>query len=301
VANAPVRTEAQSAAMAIRPTKALEDLAKRPSFAGFMNDAKRIAADKGVDIGNPLTSIDGLHYLKLAIDDALEPTATNALGRNAKSALMDMKSTLTREMDDISPVYGASREAFQQASRPINQMAVGEELMGAVNSLTGRIMPSQFAKKLSDQTAQTATGFKGATLENTLEPSQLQSMNALRDDLARANFADTAGRGVGSDTVQKMAFSNLMQQSGLPAMVTNFAPLGVVGNLAQKAGQVVYRDANERMAAQLAQSLLDPQQAAQLMEAGMVTPQMQALVQGLRRGGAAIGSSVPGLIQANQQ
>jgi hypothetical protein len=301
LANAPVRTEAQSAAMAIRPTKALEDLAKRPSFAGFINDAKRMAADKGVDIGNPLTSIDGLHYLKLAIDDALEPSATNALGRNAKSALMDMKTTLTKEMDAISPVYGASREAYQQASRPINQMAVGEELMGAVNPLTGKIMPSQFARKLSDQTAQTATGFKGATLENTLEPSQLQSMNALRDDLARSNFADTAGRGVGSDTVQKMAFSNMMQQSGLPSMVTGFAPLGVVGNLAQKAGQVVYRDANERMAAQLAQSLLDPQQAAQLMEAGMVTPQMQQLVQGLRRGGAAIGASAPGLIQANQQ
>jgi hypothetical protein len=299
--NAPVRTEAQSAAMAIRPTKALEDLAKRPSFAGFINDAKRMAADKGVDIGNPLTSIDGLHYLKLAIDDALEPTATNALGRNAKSALMDMKTTLTKEMDAISPVYGASREAYQQASRPINQMAVGEELMGAVNPLTGKIMPSQFARKLSDETAQTATGFKGATLENTLEPAQLQSMNALKDDLARANFAETAGRGVGSDTVQKMAFSNMMQQSGLPAMVTNFAPLGVVGNLAQKAGQVVYRDANERMAAQLAQSLLDPREAARLMEAGMVTPQMQALVQGLRRGGAAIGSSVPGLIQANQE
>jgi hypothetical protein len=214
---------------------------------------------------------------------------------------MDMKTTLTKEMDAISPVYGASREAYQQASRPLNQMAIGDELMGAVNPLTGKIMPAQFARKLSDQTAQTATGFKGATLENTLDPSQLQSMNALRDDLARANFADTAGLGVGSDTVQKMAFSNMMQQSGLPSMVTGFAPLGVVGNLAQKAGQVVYRDANERMAAQLAQSLLDPQQAAQLMQAGMVTPQMQQLVNGLRRGGAAIGASAPGLIQANQQ
>jgi hypothetical protein len=301
LANAPVRTEAQSAAMAIRPTKALEDLAKRPSFAGFINDAKRMAANKGIDIGNPLTSIDGLHYLKLAIDDALEPTATNALGRNAKSALMDMKSTLTREMDNISPVYGASREAFQQASRPINQMAVGEELMGSVNPLTGRIMPAQFAKKLSDQTAQTATGFKGATLENTLEPAQLQSMNALRADLARANFADTAGRGVGSDTVQKMAYSNMMGQAGLPNAIRNFGPAGIVGNLAQRAGQVVYKDANERMAQELAQALLDPQKAAALLESGMVNPQTQALIQGLRRGGVALGSATPGLIKANQE
>jgi hypothetical protein len=299
--NAPVRTEAQSAALAIRPTKALEDLAKRPSFARFINDAKRMAADKGIDIGNPLTSIDGLHYIKLAIDDALEPSATNALGRNAKSALMDMKTTLTKEMDAISPVYGASREAYQQASRPINQMAIGEELMGSVNPLTGKIMPSQFARKLRDETAKIATGFKGATLENTLEPAQLQSMNALRDDLARASFSETAGRGVGSDTVQKLAFSNIMQQSGLPSVLQGFAPASILGNVAQRAGQVIYRDANQEMSQQLAQAMLDPQQAAALMQAARTNPRLAATIQALRMGGVAVGSSVPALANANQQ
>jgi hypothetical protein len=300
LANLPSRTEAQSAAMAIRPTKALEDLAKRPSFSRFIDDAKRLAADKGQDIGNPLTSIDGLHYIKLAIDDALQPTATSSLGRNAKSSIMDMKNILTKEMDEISPVYGSAREAYQQASKPINQMAIGEELLKSVRPLDQQIMAGQFAKKLSDETAKTATGFKGATLANTLEPDQLQLLNALKQDLARSDFAKTAGRGVGSDTVQKLAFSNMLNAAGVPSAVRSFGPAGAIGNIAQRFGQVAYKDANERMAAELAQALLDPQTAATLMQSGMVTPQMQALVKGLRSGGAALGASVPGLIQANQ-
>lgn len=301
LANLPKRTEAQSAAMAIRPTKALEDLTKRPTFSRFVDDAKRLAADKGVDIGSPLTSIDGLHYIKLAIDDALQPTATNALGRNAKSSIMGMKDILVKEMDAISPVYGVAREAYQQASRPINQMAIGEELLGSVRPIDQQIMPGQFARRLSDETAQRATGFKGATLANTLEPDQMKLVNALRDDLSRSEFAKNAGRGVGSDTVQKLAYSNMIDQAGVPSFVRGFGPAGVVGNVAQRFGQVAYKDANERIAAELADLMLNPQMAAQVMESGAVNPQTQALINGLRRSGLAIGTNAPGLVNAKQE
>lgn len=299
--NVPKMTDAQAIAGAIRPSKALEDLAKRPAFQSVINQARTLAANRGQDIGNPLTSIDGLHYIKIALDDALEFNPSNPLGRNAKSALMDIKNTLLKEMDEISPVYGAAREAYSQASRPITQMQVGQELESAINPLTGVLQPQAYARALDDAAAQRVTGMANATLESTVDPAALSSLRAIRDDLQRMNFANTAGRGVGSDTVQKMAFNNMMAQSGLPSALQNFPAMGVVGNLGQRFGQVVYRDANERMAQQLAQALLDSQQAAQLMEAGMVTPQMQALVNGLRRGGAAIGASTPGLIQANQE
>jgi hypothetical protein len=45
--------------------------------------------------------------------------------------------------------------------------------------------------------------------------------------------------------------------------------------------------------------MLNPQLAAQLMESATVTPQMQMLADTLRRGGVALGSSVPAL--ANSQ
>jgi hypothetical protein len=289
LANAPVRNEAQSAAMAIRPTKALEDLAKRPSFAGFINDAKKLAANKGIDIGNPLTSIDGLHYLKLSIDDALEPSATNALGRNAKSALVDMKNKLVEEMDKISPVYSVSRKAYQQASKPINQMAIGEELMQSVRPLDQQIIPTQFAKKLTDETAQAATGFKGATLENVLEPEQLNALNAIKDDLARAEFAKNAGTGVGSNTVQNLAYSNMINQAGIPNALQQFGPSNFVGNVAKRFGDVVYGRANNELSNQLAETMLDPYTAAALMEAVKQknSQSLTTLANVLRRGAIA--------------
>lgn len=263
--NAPVRSEAQSAALAIRPTKALEDLAKRPAFTNFISDAKRLAANKGQDIGDPLTSIDGLHYIKLAIDDALEPSATNAIGRNARSALMDMKSQLTAEMDKISPVYGVSRKAYEQASKPINQMAVGDALMGSVRPLDQQIIPTQFTKKLTDKTAQQATGFKGATLENTLDPAQLKLLNGIKGDLARAEFAKNAGRGVGSNTVQNLAYTNMLNEAGVPAFIRGSALGQAAGGLLGQAGRVVYSRANQDLAEQMAQTMLSPAEAARLM------------------------------------
>lgn len=264
--NVPQRTESQSAAMAIRPTKTLEDLASRPAFSGFIKDAQKLAANKGFDIGNPLTSIDGLHYIKLAIDDALQPSATNPLGRNAKSALMDMKDKLVTEMDKISPVYGVAREAYQEFSKPINQMAIGEELLKTVRPLDQKIMAGQFAKRLSDETAQAATGFKGSTLENTLTPEQLQKLQAVQQDLARSNFADTAGRGVGSNTVQNLAYSNMLNQAGVPTMLRGLSGSQVLGNLAAKAGDVVYGKANKQMSQRLAEALMSPQETLSLMQ-----------------------------------
>lgn len=271
---APSRTAAESAALAIKPTQELADLAKRPAFAGFVADAKRLAANKGQDIGDPLTSIDGLHYIKLAIDDALEPSATNALGRNARSALMDMKSQLTDEMDKISPIYGAARDAFSKASRPINQMAIGEELLTAVRPLDGQIVPTQFAKKLSDETAQRATSFKGATLANTLEPEQLALLTGIKDDLARAEFAKNAGRGVGSNTVQNLAYTNMLNEVGVPAFIRGSALGQAAGGILGQAGKVIYSQANQDMAELMARTMLDPAGAAALMRKAAPPPSL---------------------------
>ena len=301
-ANVPKLTEAQAIAGAIRPSQTLTDLAKRPAFQSVINQAKTLAANRGQDIGNPLTSIDGLHYIKIALDDALEFNPSNPLGRNAKSALMDIKSTLLKEMDEISPVYGAAREAYSQASKPITQMQIAREIeKSSRDPLTGALLPKSYARALSDRTAQQVTGMADATLEKTIYPQSLATLRNIKDDLRRSVFAQEAGRGGGSDTVQKLAYQNMLTQSGMPSMISGFGPAGIVGNLAQRAGQVIYKDANERLSQQLAEALLDPQATASLMEAGMVTPQMQNLIQGLRRGGAAMGASTPMLIQANQE
>lgn len=252
-------------AQKIEPTKALRDLAERPAMKGFISTAKRLAADKGQKIDNPLESIDGLHYVKLAVDDALSASPANALGRNQKAAVMDIKEKLLEEMDRISPAYGEARRAYQAASRPINQMDVGTELLSAISPLTGRLQPAQYARKLSDQTAKKATGFNQATLAGVMEPEQLAALNAIRDDLARAEFAQTAGRAPGSNTAQNLAYSNMLNQFGVPDFLRGMPAGQLLGGVASRAGDVVYGKANQQVAGLLAEAMLNPQEAARLM------------------------------------
>jgi hypothetical protein len=258
--------------------------------------ARNLARIEGVPIDD-MGSVQGAHYLKMAIDAQIEQ-AQRAGNNTAARAYTGLKNEFVSVLDQLTPAYGQARQTFAQMSAPVNQGQVLEEVARRGTNFRGDMTPAAFSRAASDRTAQSVVG---RNMDQVLTPQQTQTLQNIQQDLMRSDFAQTAGRGVGSDTVQKMAFNNIMAQSGLPSALQNFPGMGIAGNLAQRFGQVVYRDANERMAQQLAQALLDPQQAAQLMEAGMVTPQMQALVQGLRRGGAATGASTPGIVQANQQ
>ncbi len=282
-----------------------EAQANMASFQGripedVMNRARELAKINGETMDNG-TSIKGLHWVKKAIDSKIGSAVTSGDKEMAR-AYQGLKNDLLNGLDEISPAYGEARRTFSEMSKPLTEMDVAQSVADkSINKLTGNITPSAYANALTDKTATQATGMRNATLGKTLSPETLAMLNAIKGDMQAQNFSQTAGRGVGSDTVQKLAFSNMLDAAGVPSAVRSFAPAGIVGNLAQRGGQIVYKDANEKMAAQLAQALLNPQDAAKLMEAGMVTPQMIALMNGLRRTGTAAGAVAPGLVQANQQ
>ena len=314
----------------IKITPELDELLSRPAMQSAIGQAGTLAKNEGRGFslrpatppkpsaildaaGNPMGMTPGqpgsmltqdAHTIKRSLDDTIEGLAgQQGLAKNARRAAGDIRENFLGAIEAQVPEYGQARQTFAKMSAPVNQADVIESVLkrATESNVQGNMTPAAFNRAFNDRTAKSALGRKGATMANTLSPDQMSVMQNIRQDLQRLDFANNAGRGVGSDTVQKMAFNNMMAQSGMPSALQGFAPLGVVGNLAQKAGQVVYRDANERMAQQLAQALLDPNQAAGLLEAGMVTPQMQALIQNLRRGGAAAGASVPGMLQANQE
>lgn len=261
----------------------------------IMGRARELAKINGVNMDNE-SSVQGLHWVKTAIDDKINTTTRSGDTQMAR-AYQGLQNTLLDGLDQLSPAYGQARREFAAASKPINEMDVVQAVQNrATNPLTGQVQPQAFARALSDQTASSTLGRSGATLENTLQPRTLQALENVQEDLARANAANTEGRGVGSDTVQKLAFTNLMQQAGLPGWVSGVGSRMGIGGIAQKIGQVAYRDANQEMSARLAQALLDPQSASALMEAGIVTPGMQQLANGTRRGGAAIGAMTPALL-----
>jgi hypothetical protein len=260
--------------------------------------AKELAKLNGVQLDDA-GSVQGLHWIKKGIDSKIS-TAARAGDNEMVSAYKSLQNEFLDTLDQLSPAYQQARKAYAGMSPPVNQAELLEAIAARGKDFRGDLTPAAFSRALTDKVAKTTTGNPSATLAKTLSPDQLKVVNAIKQDLMLADYAKTAGRGVGSDTVQKMAYSNILNQSGVPTFVRDFGPTGVVGNVMQRAGQVVYKDANEQMARELAEALMDPKRAAELIRKGVVTPQQLARLNAINRSGAVAGASAPGLLYLDQ-
>lgn len=306
-------SQADNATIAVTPE--LQALMQRPSMQDATRRAQTLARERGGALGfsqptlpTPMTpaapaTMSGrdAHLIKMGLDDMANVSPMSGIGGNEIGAIKATRGDYLDQIGQQVPAYTQARQTYAQMSRPVNQADVIGQITKDATNFRGDITPAAYARALRDETAQKVTGQANATLGRVMEPGQMATLNAVKDDLLRADFANTAGKGVGSDTIQKLAYSNLLNQSGLPSMVTAI-PRGMgVGGMLQRLGDVGYKSANEEMKAKLAQALLNPQSAADLMEAGVVTPQVQMLIEGLRRGGAAVGASTPYLLNAQKE
>lgn len=261
--------------------------------------AKTLAKLNGIPLDDA-GSVQGLHWVKKAIDDKISEATRSGSGDLAR-AYQGLQSEFLDTLDQLSPAYGQARQQYAAMSKPINQGQVMEQIGQRATNMRGDLTLGGLTRAATDKTAQSVTGMPRATLANTLTPDQQATIKALREDLLSSDFAATAGRGAGSDTVQKLAYSNILQQSGIPTFLQNFAPTQAVGNLAGRALGVAYGEANQRLASELAQAMLDPAQAAQLMQQAKGNPKLQKALVNALRSSAALGASAPGLVQANQE
>lgn len=139
------------------------------------------------------------------------------------------------------------------------------------------------ALRNGDQLARSVTGMKGAKLENIMTPEQMASLQGVASDLGVLKGAESAGRGVGSDTVQKMAMSHLMNQAGVPNWMQSIGR--VPGGWLRTLGDVLYTKNDDALRATLAEVFKDPQAAAHAMQMAKTDPTrfmqaMQTLGQG---------------------
>jgi hypothetical protein len=281
-------------------TPGLRELVKRPIVKDAAAQAKAMAANFGVQLDDPLQSLQGLHYIKLALDDMAQPSAANALGRNANAAVNNTREALTKELEKVAPLYGNARQTFADMSKPINQMDIGQELTnrfvppladGMAVPFSSRAASLAGALRNGDKLAQNVTGLKGATMGGVMEPGQMDLLRGVVSDSQMKAAAETAGRGVGSDTVQKMAMSNLIDQAGLPSWIGALAPLRSVGGMARTAGDFLMTKNDETMRHLLADVLKDPARAAGAMKKAGVSPTKFA--EYLKQAGAAANPAVP--------
>lgn len=262
--------------------------------------AKRLAQVSGETMDNA-TSVDGLHWVKKAIDGLIGQAQRSGDGA-AVRAYTGLQNDLLTGLDNMSPAYGAARREFAAMSRPVNQMDVaGDILDKSVDKLHGNLQPQKFANAVaSDATAARATGFPGATMENTMEPAQMNALDMILQDVRRSDQATRDARGIGSDTVKKLAYGNILDQSGVPTFLRSFSPLQVAGNVVSRGADAAYGRANAELGNRLAEVMLDPAQAATLMT--QATPQeMNQLLKLLTRTGSGLAISAPASANSLQQ
>jgi hypothetical protein len=243
-------------------TKEIAGLTKTPAIKRAMSDAQVNAANRGIDITDPAGSMRGLHETKMALDDQIKAVKAKLErdGAGATSAelngLMTAKTRLLNFIEGVSPEYKTARLTFERLSKPVEQLeSIAKLAKKSISPENEKIYISRFSndlQKLID--------------EGKLSNRQIERLNAIKEDLARSKFAETAGRGVGSDTVQKLAYSNMIQQAGIPTALSNAAGTGLISRL----GDVAYGRANKEMAQKLAESLLSPQETLRLMRAGAI-------------------------------
>lgn len=316
-----VLAKANSLAMLARdPLKSGKDIPAGIEFVGGLS--KSVAGPHGHtktvqlpglldEMGNPLTrtteaqssqySGKALHYIKLALDDTLGKTGESALGKVEKRLMTGAKDDFLGLVDNGIPAYGQARKSFAELSRPVNQMQIGQELLNklqpALNDFgqLGIETKATFANAMrgGDRLAEKATGFKGAKLDSVMSPDQMQILNNIAMDLGRKANAENIGRGVGSDTFQKLAMQNIAEQSGMPRLMSGLLDTPGVS----RATKWVYRDTDEKVQKLLADALLNPAKAAELMQAARSgafdnNPALKRLIeQSVMRGGGLLGSA----------
>jgi len=311
----------------------LDSLMQRPSMQAATGRAANIASERGDKFllskgspqqtipnglldasGNPITTTipatpatysgKSLHDLKMGLDDAIGTPGMGGVQGAERGAALDTKAEFLKWLESKIPAYGQAKTTYADMSRPINQMDIGRELynrfvpaiadQGGVPFKTGADAFSKAVLRNGDQLAQTVTGLKNAKLASIMDPEQLALLQGVSKDAGTIAASMQAGKGSGSDTVQKIAMSNIAQEAGIPTWVGNMA--SVPGGWAKRIGDLLYGNADDQVRQRLAYLMTNPQEAAQAMNSAGATPSRIADL--LKKGGQWGAMSLPPAMQA---
>jgi hypothetical protein len=225
--------------------RAMDSLLRRPAVQDAMDAARANAANSGANVGpsNASGSIEGMHQMKLAMDDAISKLENGTAAQVNKAAgIRAAQKDLVSLMEQISPEYKNARGVYAQMSQPINQMDIAGTLArkgfsnGSDLSGNPTINRNALMGAMKDEPAliRQATGRPVANaLSDVMSPEQMNMLNALRSEVDRAGAVATAGNGPGSATAQRLASQNILRQVITPGG-TSASP-----TFAQRAGQAV--------------------------------------------------------------
>lgn len=268
----------------------LASIINTPSGRQAINAAQQLAAEEGVDISADLARLTAeggtagqispraLQYIKWGYDDLLgRKTGETALGKKASELAKTNRNKLVNWIERVNPAQAKADRAFSRLSRPIDQMKVGEYILGKYASELSQMSgvgetPTAFMQAVRgapDVTAERATGFK-KSLEQILNPRQLKAIEGVAEDLARKTRAERLGLASGSATAQNLSAQNLLRRTlgpiGLPQGFTEETLMPSLMSAARIPQFAYNAMAEPQLQGLLGQAMLDPEVARRLLQ-----------------------------------
>lgn len=269
------------------------DLMNTSAVKQALKEVRERASNAGLDMSDTNGSVEGLHMMKLVLDDMANSAGKSASEVNKAQNIRLVRDRFVKFVEDVAPDYDAARRTYATMSRPVNQMDTAAELLqrGAAptHDLAGnpRLMPDAMMRAVSDEPRliKLATGrdIPDNTLSKLMEPDQLVKMRGVIDEVDRLGAVERAGNGPGSGTAQRLAANNFMRQTlGPTGMPQSWAESTLLSTLIGRPLQFVYNGVAEpRIQRTLADILLDPAAAAALAQRTRpLTQRLPSAVQG---------------------
>lgn len=250
---------------------AFRKLMERPSLKRGLRRAEVLAAEQGVTLPkNPdVMSGQTLQYMDQALSDMIgEAHASKAYQKILKGTQDKLRGWMSAQMPD----YLQAQQQYAKLSKPIDAMKIGRRILregrsAAADPVTGvptlRADSTLRAINDLDTTAQRATKFRNARGADILTPEQMGVLEGVSDSLSRKQYAQTAGKAVGSNTMQNLYSQNLMSSFGLPDALSSLGPIGRIGNVLDSGMRVA--GVPERLQARLVDVLANPAEAQKVL------------------------------------
>lgn len=207
--------------------------------------------------------IASLHSLKLAMDDLIRNPERFGIGASEVAAIAKTRGEFIGLLKQKSPLYEAARGEFAKRSGPINRMEIGQYLESKLLSPLAEDAPqraSVFATAVEQAPQTIQKAIEGAPrfekLSDVLTPGEVRKVEAIRADLAREAEANRMAR----------AASQAGPEAGRTVQLPRANLMDRVFNVANKVIGSLERKIDRRLAIQIATEMLDPQQAAQVIE-----------------------------------
>lgn len=295
--SAPLYEAAGQATVTADP--ALNALLQRPSMQSAVGRATTLAAERGDTLGKTIvtsspdmyrtapieqTLFNGknIQYLKMALNDMANSGPQMGMGSHEVGAVKGTLGSLNEWTQANVPELRAADAAYANASKPINQMEVGQQLSNRLNPALAdfgvdipRMSGESFAKAVrgGDAIAADVTGNKAATLASTMTPQQMQTITQIGQQLARRVNATDLGRGVGSNTAQNLVSQNMLRQvlgpMGLPESWGEGVAKNTLAQTLLRPAQFVAKAGEEKVLSKVANAALNPVEAQRLLQMGV--------------------------------